>query len=113
MSSDIEATARKRWCACGSHVVYQRAGDEAERSFSRAHRACDETAVVDAGRVLKAMRGRRTLAWAEHWSVGCVGWHVYMGDQDGQIVNAMVPDRATAQAVLQLVITAYHEGTRQ
>lgn len=111
MSADIEATARKRWCACGGQVEYQRAGDEAERSFSRAHRACNETAVVDTGRGLKAaMRGRRTLAWAEPWSMG---WHVYMGDQDGRVVSAMVPDHATAQAVLQLVITAYHEGTRQ
>ena len=104
------ATEAVRWCACGGHVEYQRAGDEAERSFSRAHRACDETAVVDTGRGLKAMQGRRTLAWADHWGVG---WHVYMGDQDGQIVSAMVPDHTTAQAVLQLVITACNEGTRR
>lgn len=110
MSADIEATSRNRWCACGAHVEYERAGDETWRSFSRAHRACDETAVVDTGRGLKAMRGRRTLAWADHWSAG---WHVYTGDQDGQIVGAMVPDQTTAQAVLQLVITAYHEGTRR
>ncbi len=98
-----------RRCGCGAHIEYQRAGEEAERAFSRAHYDCEATAILDDGHRhdLVAMRGLRTVAWAADWSTG---WAVYMGDRSGEVVRAIVTDRTQAEAVLKLIVNAYDKG---
>lgn len=104
--------ARIRRCACGASVEYQRTGEEAERSFSRAHYNCEATAILDDGHRhdLVAMRGLRTVAWGADWSTG---WALYMGDRSGEVVRAEVTDRTQAEAVLKLIVNAYDKGASQ
>lgn len=104
--------AHIRHCGCGAHVEYQRDGEEAERAFALAHYACEATAILDDGhhRDLVAMRGIRTVAHAADWGGWSTGWAVYMGDRSGEVVQAEVTDRATAEAVLKLILTAYDKA---